>query len=109
MDTIPDTLEKWIAKAKHFHIQNQHIKALQNQTHIPQPPTSSTSTSDPNAAKYMKKDFFPLTDSYQDSRNLSPNSRITTSDVLKVCYENPKQDAPNALPIAKIGLDGQDF
>ncbi|KAF9220759.1 hypothetical protein BS17DRAFT_769087 [Gyrodon lividus] len=30
-------------------------------------------------------------------------------DVLKVCFENPKQDTPDALPIAKIGLDGQDF
>ncbi|KAF9226045.1 hypothetical protein BS17DRAFT_867448 [Gyrodon lividus] len=30
-------------------------------------------------------------------------------DVLKVCFENPKQDAPDALPITKIRLDGQDF
>ncbi|KAF9223195.1 hypothetical protein BS17DRAFT_818074 [Gyrodon lividus] len=68
MDTIPDTIDKWIAKAEHFHIQNQCIKVLQNRSTYPRPPTSSTSTPNPDAmdidsvrltpvkwAEYMKK------------------------------------------------------
>ncbi|KIK73113.1 hypothetical protein PAXRUDRAFT_21210 [Paxillus rubicundulus Ve08.2h10] len=66
MDTIPDTLDRWIAKAEHFHVQNQRIQSLRSRnTYVPRP---SNSTHDPNAmdvdavrltplqrAEYMKK------------------------------------------------------
>ncbi|KIK72606.1 hypothetical protein PAXRUDRAFT_21790 [Paxillus rubicundulus Ve08.2h10] len=66
MDTVPDTLDKWIAKAEHFHVQNQQIQALKSR--ITFVPRSSNPAHDPNAmdvdavkltplqqAEYMKK------------------------------------------------------
>ncbi|KIK77211.1 hypothetical protein PAXRUDRAFT_17647 [Paxillus rubicundulus Ve08.2h10] len=66
MDTIPDTLDRWIAKAEHFHMQNQWIQTLRSRnTYVPRP---SNPTHDPNVmdidavrltplqrAEYMKK------------------------------------------------------
>ncbi|KIK74111.1 hypothetical protein PAXRUDRAFT_20202 [Paxillus rubicundulus Ve08.2h10] len=66
MDTVPDTLNKWIAKEEHFHIQNQWIQTLNSRTTFI--PHSSNPTHDLNAmdvdtvkltplhrAEYMKK------------------------------------------------------
>ncbi|KIK77609.1 hypothetical protein PAXRUDRAFT_17389 [Paxillus rubicundulus Ve08.2h10] len=66
MDTIPNTLDRWIAKAEHFHVQNQWLQSLRSRnTYVPR---SSNPTHDPNAmdvdavrltplqqAEYMKK------------------------------------------------------
>ncbi|KIK77365.1 hypothetical protein PAXRUDRAFT_17551 [Paxillus rubicundulus Ve08.2h10] len=66
IETVPNTLNKWIAKAEHFHVQNQQIQALKSRTTFI--PRSSNPTHDPNTmdvdavkltplqqAEYMKK------------------------------------------------------
>ncbi|KIK80773.1 hypothetical protein PAXRUDRAFT_15600 [Paxillus rubicundulus Ve08.2h10] len=110
MDTIPDTLDRWIAKAEHFHVQNQRIQSLRSRnTYVPHP---SNSTHDPNTmdmdairltplqrAEYMKKGlcFICGKQGHRSTDHKSGRAPVKGSP-------SSSKPTPNRLPIKRLPI-----